>query len=253
MSFINHFHVPSSNALLAHPFIKTLGYAACSFLRASTFQKLITSMFTFRCLRLAYEQFHSDELKGLVAVITGAGSGIGRLMALDLVKEGASVALWDINEEGIKQLCEEINAKGGNARYYVGDVSNRELVYASAKEVIRDFGRVDILINNAGIVSGKSILDVPDGLAEKTMQVNVIAHFWTVKAFLPAMLERDFGRIVTVASSAGTVGIPGLADYCASKHAAIGFDESLRLELRKLKKSGVRTICVRPFIINTGM
>ena len=72
-----------------------------------------------------------------------------------------------------------------------------------------DFGKVDMLFNNAGIVSGKSILDVPDGLAEKTMQVNSVSHFWTVKAFLPGMIERDHGSVVTIASTAGLVGVAG--------------------------------------------
>merc|ERR1712216_199001 len=85
------------------------------------------------------------------------------------------------------------------------------------------------------------------------MAVNATAHFWTVKAVLPAMIEADHGHIVTISSSAGLVGVPGLADYCACKHAVMGFDESIRLEMRKLGKQGVKTTAVCPFFIKTGM
>jgi len=88
---------------------------------------------------------------------------------------------------------------------------------------------------------------------ERTFKVNTIAMFWTTKAFLPKMLENNHGHIVTIASSAGIIGVNGLADYCASKFGAVGFDESLRFELRKLGKTGVHTTCICPYYINTGM
>lgn len=194
-----------------------------------------------------------SSVKGSVAVVTGAGSGIGRLLCLALAGEGARISLWDINSEAVEAVAEEIRAMGGEARCYVGDVSDREAVYALADRVKADFGRVDILINNAGIVVGKTFLEVPDRLAEKTMAVNTIAHFWTTKAFLPDMIKRNSGHLVTIASAAGTSGVVGLADYCASKWGAVGFDESLRMELRKLGKTGVQTLCVCPYYINTGM
>ena len=84
------------------------------------------------------------------------------------------------------------------------------------------------------------------------MEVNIIAHFWTAKAFLPDMIAANHGHIVTIASAAGWIGVAGLADYCASKFAAVGFDESIRMELKK-RKSKVRTTCICPYYINTGM
>jgi len=108
-------------------------------------------------------------------------------------------------------------------------------------------------VNNAGVVSGKTFLEVSDKMAELTMDVNILAHFWTVKAFLPDMIRENKGHIVTIASAAGIVGVHGLADYCASKFAAFGFDESIRMELRKLGKKGVKTTCICPYFINTGM
>ena len=122
-----------------------------------------------------------------------------------------------------------------------------------SERVKADFGRVDILCNNAGIVVGKPFLDVPDSLAQKVMDVNTTAHFWTTKAFLPDMMRRNHGHVVTIASAAGLAGVAGLGDYCASKFGAVGFAESLRLELRKQGKTGVATTLVCPFYINTGM
>jgi len=173
-------------------------------------------------------------------------------MALKLAALGVKVALWDI-ADSVHNVAAEINASGGVAKSYKGDVCDRVGVYALGKQVEADLGPVDILINNAGIVSGKSILDVPDVLAEKTVQVNTISHFWTVKAFLPGMIERDHGHVVTIASASSLVGVAGLCDYAASKFGAKGFAESLRLELRKIKKWGVKTTVVCPYFINTGM
>merc|ERR1712216_163973 len=129
-------------------------------------------------------------------------------------------------------MGEEVIAAGGKASAYQCDVTDRAAVYALADKVKSEVGAVTMLSNNAGIVTGKKLLDAPDALCEKTMQVNSIAHFWTVKAFLPDWIEANHGHLITIASSAGTGGVPGLADYCASKWAAIGFQESMRLELK---------------------
>ncbi|NXT48628.1 RDHE2 dehydrogenase, partial [Pluvianellus socialis] len=119
--------------------------------------------------------------------------------------------------------------------------------------VKKEVGDVSILVNNAGIVTGKRFIDAPDSLVEKTMEVNSMAHFWTYKAFLPAMMASNHGHLVSIASSAGVIGVNRLADYCSSKFAAVGFAESVDLEMRVLKKSGVKTTIVCPFVINTGM
>lgn len=132
-------------------------------------------------------------------------------------------------------------------------MTNREQVYELVRRAtVETGGPIDVLVNNAGIVSGKTLLEVADGLAEKTVQVNTIAHFWTVKAVLPSMMERNTGHICTIASAAGLSGVPGLADYCASKFGAVGFNEAIRLELQKLNRA-IATTCVCPFYISTGM
>ena len=107
-------------------------------------------------------------------------------------------------------------------------------------------------MNNAGVVSGKRFSDLAPEEVERTLAVNAASLFWTTRAFLPAMIRRGRGRIVTMASAGGLVGVPGLSDYCASKFAAVGFHESLRAELRR-KAPGVGATLVCPFFVNTGM
>ncbi|MDR3249433.1 MAG: SDR family oxidoreductase [Treponema sp.] len=192
------------------------------------------------------------SVKDAVVLITGGGSGIGRLMALDFASRGAKVVIWDLNDQSIKLVEDEAAQKGVTVRGMLCDVSRREDVYRQAENIVKELGPVDILINNAGVVSGKPMLETPDDRIEKTMQVNVLALFWTAKAFLPRMIERNTGHIVTISSAAGLIGVRGLADYCASKFAAYGFDESIRMELRR-SKSKVRTTVVCPFFIDTGM
>jgi len=191
------------------------------------------------------------SVRGDVALVTGGASGLGRLLSIELAKQGCEIVLWDINENGLHSVSNEIESLGAQRPHiYVVDLSNKEDIYAVARQVKKDVGQVDILVNNAGIVSGKKFLDCSDEMILKTFQVNTISHFWTAKAFLPDMINRNHGHIVTVASSAGLVGVKGLADYCASKFAAFGFDESLRQELRS---TSVKTTCVCPYYINTGM
>ena len=195
-----------------------------------------------------YIAYRPRKIVGDVVLITGGGSGIGRLMAHKFAARGATIVLWDVNKDGMEKVKGEVTAKGGKCSSYVVDVTDREKVYATAKAV----GKVDILVNNAGIVTGKSILDCPDALMEKTVQVNTISHFWTIKAFLPGMLERNSGHVVTIASAAGLNGVAGLVDYCASKFGAVGTGEALYMEMRK-RNANVRCTTVCPYYINTGM
>jgi len=197
--------------------------------------------------------FRRKEVKGQRVLITGAGSGIGRLLSHQFAKLGCTLVLVDVNKAANEETAQSLKDYGVSAHAYCCDLSRREDVYKVLDKVKTDVGDIDILINNAGIVSGKKILECPDGLMQKTMDVNASAHFWTTKALLPGMLERKRGHVVTIASLAGTIGISGLVDYCASKFAAVGFDESLRMELATLGNTGVHTTVVCPYYINTGM
>ncbi|XP_054564461.1 epidermal retinol dehydrogenase 2 [Eptesicus fuscus] len=194
------------------------------------------------------------NVAGEIVLITGAGSGLGRLLALQFAHLGAVLVLWDINKEGNEETCKMARDAGATRAYaYTCDCSRKEDVYRVADQVKKEVGDVSILINNAGIVTGKSFLDCPDELMEKSFDVNFKAHLWTHKAFLPAMIANAHGHLVCISSSAGLVGVNGLADYCASKFAAVGFAESVFMELFAQKIKGIKTTIVCPFFIKTGM
>jgi all-trans-retinol dehydrogenase (NAD+) len=185
-------------------------------------------------------------------LITGAARGIGWRVASRMAARGATVTLLDIDQGRLASAVERIRAGGGQARGYVCDVSDRLAVERTAHQVMEEVGPVDILVNNAGVVSGRRLLDLTDEQIERTFRVNTLAMFWMTRAFLPAMLERNAGHIVNVASAAGLIGSARETDYAASKHAAVGFDEALRMELRHPARH-VRTTVVCPFYIDTGM
>ncbi|XP_059052632.1 short-chain dehydrogenase/reductase family 16C member 6-like [Achroia grisella] len=198
--------------------------------------------------------YQKKDLKGSIALVTGGGGGLGSLIALRLARLGCTVILWDINKQGLEDAVKLVKGIGGNCYGYVVDLANREDIYRVAKKVEEEVGRVTLLINNAGVVSGQYLLDTPDHLIQRTFDVNVLAHFWTVKAFLPTMIEHNDGHIVTIASMAGYIGVSKLVDYCSSKAAACGFDESLRMELNSRGIKGIHTSLICPFFIrSTGM
>lgn len=192
------------------------------------------------------------DFRGAHVLITGAASGLGRLMALEAAARGARLSLLDRDGIGLDELCIAIQDQQGDAEGFVVDLSDRAALQDTCAEILSRRGGVGILINNAGVVSGKTLLECSDDAIERTFQVNALASFWTVRAFLPAMLAAGKGHVVTVASAAGLAGTSRLVDYSASKFAAVGFDESLRMELRRLG-SPVRTTVVCPFFIDTGM
>lgn len=122
-----------------------------------------------------------------------------------------------------------------------------------AKRVQEEVGKVDILINNAGIVTCRTLLDLPDKAIENTYNVNILSHYWTVKAFLPEMMEQDKGHIVTVASVAGLIGTYACTDYSATKFACVGFHEALYTELRTHGHDNINLTLVCPYHISTNM
>ena len=186
-------------------------------------------------------------------LITGASSGIGKMMAETFAAEGARVIVWGLERVALEAVDKEMSERGLRCATYLCDVSRRDSVYDTAKRVIREHGPIDILINNAGVVSGRPLLEISDAEIELTFGVNALAPIWTTRAFLPAMIERGRGHIVTIASAAGLIGAPRLTDYAASKHAAVGFDDALRSELRHLGHRGIRTTVVCAYFISTGM
>lgn len=187
-------------------------------------------------------------LSGARVLITGAGSGIGRRMALDAARRGAEIIIWDLSGPAGEAVRDQIRAFGGVAHAMVVNVADRDAVLAAASET----GVVDVVINNAGVVTGKRLLEASDEAIVRTFDVNVLALYWVTRAFLPGMIERGRGSVVTIASAAGLVGVARQTDYSASKWAAIGFTESLRNELRA-DGHPIHTLVVCPFYIDTGM
>ncbi|XP_061425368.1 retinol dehydrogenase 10-like [Lethenteron reissneri] len=195
----------------------------------------------------------AKSVAGEVCLVTGAGGGLGRLFALELASRGATLVLWDVDEARNEATARRVRAAGARAHTYTCDVSARHSVYAAAERVRAEVGDVTVLVNNAGVVSGRPLLECPDELLERTMAVNCHALFWTTKAFLPHMLETNHGHLVTVASSLGLFSTAGIEDYCASKYGAVGFHESLAHEIRAMEKDGVHTTLVCPYLVSTGM
>lgn len=202
---------------------------------------------------LVPRKFRRKSVEGQIVLVTGGGSGIGRLICLKMAARGAKIITWDVNTAGNNETINQVAEAGGECHAYTVDLCDRHAVYAAAAKVKKEVGKVDILVNNAGIVTGRNFMDTPDELIQKTFEVNIISHFWTTKAFMNEMLSSNQGHIVTVASLAGLAGVNKLGDYCASKFAAVGFDESLRTELMVEGYTGVKTTVICPYYISTGM
>jgi len=191
------------------------------------------------------------NLKGKTAVVTGAGMGMGRDLSEKLLREGCSVALVDVKPESLQAAEEELR-RIGPCRGYVCDISDRAAVYELAEKIGADMEPPAILVNNAGIVTAAPLMSLDDAAIERMIRVNLTALFWTCKAFLPAMIRRGEGHIVNFASAGGILAIPNLSAYCASKFGVVGFTDSLRQEMRKLRTNvGVTVVC--PNTVNTGM
>jgi all-trans-retinol dehydrogenase (NAD+) len=196
------------------------------------------------------------SVAGKTVLVTGAAMGLGKLFATRAVQdEAAAVVLWDINESALKDTAAELEAAGGTVHTYVVDVSSAAAVATAAALVRKEVGDVQILVNNAGIVRGNGYFwenDVRD--VEQTMLINSLAPMYVAREFLPAMVDSDEEcRVVNLASSAGLNAVPRLAAYCGSKWAAVGWSDSVRLELEQAGHKHVRVTTVCPTYINTGM
>lgn len=194
------------------------------------------------------------NVRGKTVLITGAAMGMGRLYADLAAQDGASdLILWDINSELLAKAANEIS--GPKVHVYTVDVSSLDAIRTTAAQVLSDVGAPDVLINNAGIVRGKYFWDHDhDADIELTMRINALAPMHITRAFLPTMMA-DHGqkRIVNIASAAGLVSNPKMSLYAASKWAAVGWSDSLRIELAKTGHRNIKVTTVCPTYISTGM
>ncbi|MDO7869011.1 SDR family oxidoreductase [Nocardioides jiangxiensis] len=199
------------------------------------------------------------NVEGKIVLITGAAMGMGKLYAERAVAEGAlAVVLWDINRTALAETVDQLKQAAGatEVHSYLVDVSDRHAIEANAALVLDQVGVPDVLINNAGVVRGNKYFWETDSVAdtEFTMKINTLAPMFITRAFLPAMIEGGKeGRLVNVASSAGFVGNPRMAAYAASKWGAIGFSDSVRLELEQAGHKQLKVTTVCPYYVKTGM
>lgn len=193
------------------------------------------------------------ELKNKKLLITGGASGIGKIMARKSLERGVShLVIWDINEEGLSKTKEEFSKFGIPIFIYKVDISNLDEIKINAQKVRTEVGKIDVLINNAGIVVGKYFHENTHQDIQKTMLINSNALMHVTLEFLPEMMKENSGAICNIASSAGLISNPKMAVYAASKWAVNGWSDSLRLEMEQLKKN-ISVTTIMPFYINTGM
>jgi 3-oxoacyl-[acyl-carrier protein] reductase len=190
------------------------------------------------------------RLKDKVAVVTGAGRGIGRAIALQLAREGAHLACWDVDAESAAQTAGMVEAMGGRALSSRVDVTELEGVSAAAEDVLAQFSRIDILINNAGITRDNLLIRMTPQEWDQVLAVNLKGAFHCAKAMVRQMMKQRSGRIVNIASVVGLMGNPGQANYCASKAGIIGFTKAVAKEVAS---RGITVNAVAPGFIETEM
>lgn len=192
------------------------------------------------------------NLNQKVAVVTGAASGIGRNLALELAGQGCRLAVSDLNAAGLAETVTACRQLGAEVRAYALDVADRDAVFAHADQVVRDFGRVNLVINNAGVALSAPVLDISHEDFQWLMNID----FWGVvhgtQAFLPHLIASGDGHVVNISSIFGVIGVAKQGAYNAAKFAVRGFTEALYQEMRAEGRP-VAVSCVHPGGIQTGI
>ncbi len=190
------------------------------------------------------------ELRGKVAAITGAASGIGQMLAVNLADEGCEVAIADINSDGLLETSNMMKKRNVKVTTHRVDVADRDRVYKFADDVVEQHGCVDMIINNAGVTVSESVEDVTYKDFEWLFGINFWGVVYGSKAFLPYLKQRPQGHIVNISSINGIVTWPNHSPYCAAKFAVKGFTEVL---LQEMRNSSIGISCVHPGGIKTNI
>lgn len=191
-----------------------------------------------------------ELLKGKNAIVTGAGKGIGKAVAIALAKEGVNVILLARTKVDLDNVAAEINALGVRSLVLTVDISDINSVNAAIEKTLTEFKSIDILINNAGIATFGKFLELEPKEWERIIQVNLMGVYYTTRAVLPNMIERRTGDIINISSTAGLRGAALTSAYSASKFAVLGLTESLMQEVRK---HNIRVTALTPSTVATDM
>lgn len=190
------------------------------------------------------------SLNGKVAVITGAGSGMGRSMALRLAEDTAKIAIWDINGAGAEETARLVREAGGTAIAIAADCSDRAAIKAAADQTRRELGPIAILVNNAGIAPFTDFLEIDPDLLERTFRINMFGPFWVTQECVPDMIAAKWGRIINITSSSVQSGSAMQTHYTSSKGALLGFTKCLAMALGE---HGITANMIPPGSIDTPM
>jgi 2-hydroxycyclohexanecarboxyl-CoA dehydrogenase len=190
------------------------------------------------------------SLKGKTAVVTGAGSGMGRAIAVRLAEDGAAVAIWDINGEGAAETAKTIADAGGQSLAITADCAERAAIEAAAAETRAKLGPVTILVNNAGIAPFTPFLEVDDELLDRVLHINLRGPYIVTREIIPDMIAAKWGRVINITSSSVQTGSSTQTHYTASKGGLLGFTKSLAMEFGK---QGITANMIPPGSIDTPM
>lgn len=191
-----------------------------------------------------------ENIAGKKALVTGGARGLGKATALALAKEGVHVAITGRNEEQLKLTVNELKDLGVTATYAVFDISNLTAVQQAIEQLNQSFGQFDIVINNAGIASFGSLMEMSPDIWTDIINTNVLGSYYVTKAILPQLIQKNEGDIIFVSSTAGLNGAPTTSAYSASKFAVIGMADSL---MREVRKHNIRVCTLMPSTIASDM
>lgn len=191
-----------------------------------------------------------ENIKGKVALVTGAGRGIGKATSIALAKEGVHIALIGRTQDNVDAVAKELEGYGVKTVAIAADVTNLQQIEAAVEKINATLGSIDILVNNAGISKFGKFLELTPEEFFNIINVNVMGVYNVTRAVLPQMLERNAGEIINISSTAGQKGAPVTSAYSASKAAVIGMSESLMMEVRK---SDIRVVTLTPSTVATDM